>query len=147
MRVLLIDPPGPWVGINTGLAYLCGVLRPYHEVEVLELAVPSPQSLRPLETALETARSFEPQVVGISAKSPTWRISQEIAAQVRQAAPEAFIVVGGAHATLSQESLFQCPAVDAIVIGEGEYALPQLLDRLGGDLASVKGMPLERAMG
>ncbi|MFC1966414.1 hypothetical protein ACFLWI_05660 [Chloroflexota bacterium] len=63
MRVLFIDPGGLMGGLNTGLAYLCVILRPKHEGKVRELAMPGPLAKRPIEAILVTIRSFSPQSV------------------------------------------------------------------------------------
>ena len=43
------------------------------------------------------------------------------------------IVFGGVHPTLSPQSVISLPFVDYVMVGEGEEALPALLECLGGD--------------
>lgn len=50
-----------------------------------------------------------------------------------------FTICGGVHPTLNPDSAVQTPELDAICVGEGEYALADLCDRLqdGDEIASI----------
>lgn len=72
--------------------------------------------------------ALRPRVVGITAMIPNNSII-EIAALVREAAPEALIVLGGAFATSYSRPILTSDSIhfDFIVRGEGEYPLRKLL--------------------
>ena len=63
--------------------------------------------------------------------------------KLRAAHPNAVIILGGPHATLQKDKVFlECDAVDYVSIGEGDFALPQLLAQLysgNSDCSAVPG--------
>ncbi len=69
------------------------------------------------------------------------------AAKVRL--PECTVVLGGHHPTALPEAVMAEPAVDLVLRGEGELALPALADALktNGDLAAVPGIVFRRPDG
>jgi len=66
---------------------------------------------------------------------------------LKRARPEAFVVVGGPEVGPIAESVLAAnPAIDAVVHGEGERALPDLLHSLsrGGDPATLPGVSVRQ---
>lgn len=57
-----------------------------------------------------------------------------------------FIICGGVHPTLNPASVIQTPALDAICVGEGEYALAELCDCLQReeDISSIPNIWLKK---
>jgi len=106
-----------------GLEMLAAAL-PEHEVRIVDLRCGDE-----LTAALE---QFRPDLVGVTALTPEVYAAKGLLKQVRSVAPEAFTVVGGYHASLVPEDFF-IPEVDAIVIGEGEPVLAELVAALEGD--------------
>lgn len=84
-------------------------------------------------------RAQNPAVVGISMFTFNRKRSYELLAWAREACPQAILLAGGPHPTHLAEEVFEdCPALDAIVAGEGETVLLGLAERLraapGSDL-------------
>lgn len=84
-------------------------------------------------------RDQAPQVVGISMFTFNRKRSYELLAWAREACPDAVLLAGGPHPTHLAEEVFEdCPALDAIVKGEGEPILLGVAERLrtapGSDL-------------
>lgn len=84
-------------------------------------------------------RAQNPAVVGVSMFTFNRKRSAELLTWAREACPGAVLLAGGPHPThLAQEVFEDCPALDAIVTGEGETALLGILERLkaapGSDL-------------
>ncbi|GLH70160.1 B12-binding domain-containing radical SAM protein [Geothrix rubra] len=84
-------------------------------------------------------RDQAPQVVGISMFTFNRKRSYELLAWAREACPDAVLLAGGPHPTHLAEEVFEdCPALDAIVKGEGEPILLGVVERLrtapGSDL-------------
>ena len=80
-----------------------------------------------------------PAVVGISMFTFNRKRSYELLAWAREACPGAILLAGGPHPTHLAEEVFEdCPALDAIVQGEGETVLLGIAERLqtapGSDL-------------
>jgi len=87
-------------------------------------------------------KSYNPDVVGISVKTPALRSAMNIAQICRNINPDIKIVMGGFHATCLPEETISSKNVDFVVIGEGEYAFLRLLESLnsGEDLKKCKGL-------
>jgi len=84
-------------------------------------------------------KAQNPAVVGISMFTFNRKRSYELLTWAREACPNALLVAGGPHPTHLAEEVFEdCPALDAIVQGEGETILLGLVERLqtapGSDL-------------
>ncbi len=84
-------------------------------------------------------RAQDPAVLGISMFTFNRKRSYELLTWAREACPSAILLAGGPHPTHLAEEVFEdCPALDAIVQGEGETVLLGLVERLrtapGSDL-------------
>ncbi len=84
-------------------------------------------------------KAQNPAVVGISMFTFNRKRSYELLAWAREACPSAILLAGGPHPTHLAEEVFEdCPALDAIVQGEGETVLLGIAERLktapGSDL-------------
>jgi len=75
-------------------------------------------------------RQYKPDVVGITATSPTFPGAKKIAHIVKKINPECITVMGGMHPTVCFEEVIQDEAVDFIVRGEGEETLCELVAAL-----------------
>jgi len=150
MRVLLVQPrPRDALGFKNvicteplGLELVAASLtKAGHRVKLVDL----------LGAALPVAeiKEFAPQAAGISCSFTvdTYAVA-EIARMLKEILPAAFIFVGGHHASLNYAD-FSGPAVDAIVVGEGETAAPELIAALegAGDLTKVAGLVLNHPGG
>jgi anaerobic magnesium-protoporphyrin IX monomethyl ester cyclase len=84
-------------------------------------------------------KAQNPAVLGVSMFTFNRKRSYELLAWARLACPQAILLAGGPHPTHLAEEVFEdCPALDAIVQGEGEAVLLGILERLqaapGSDL-------------
>jgi radical SAM superfamily enzyme YgiQ (UPF0313 family) len=124
-----------------GLAYLAAyVKRLGHEAALIDM-----QGL--MMDSEELARRLEaerPDVVGITAMTPTLPAAMKAAGIAAAAAPQAPVVLGGVHPTLDPESVLEHECVDYVIRGEGEEAFASLLEILAsGDLqrlSNVQGL-------
>jgi len=84
------------------------------------------------------------RVIGFSTMfSGEWPIHRRLIAAVRARFPDAYLVAGGEHATaLAEYSLRDCPALDAVALGEGEHIFCEIVEavRLGRDPAGLAGV-------
>jgi radical SAM superfamily enzyme YgiQ (UPF0313 family) len=150
MRVLLVQPDqNRTMGLQQltrveplGLEMIAGALWSQHEVALLD------QRLEP-DGLADTLAAFQPHLIGISA---TFTIdiyrALDIASAAKAANPRTFVFVGGHHPSLCPEDFYH-PAVDAIVVGEGELTARELADTVaaGGDLGRVPGLVLNQSQG
>ncbi len=76
-------------------------------------------------------RAQNPAVLGVSMFTFNRKRSCELLAWAREACPGAILLAGGPHPThLAGEVFEDCPALDAIVQGEGETTLLGIVERL-----------------
>lgn len=71
-------------------------------------------------------------IVGISAWTDFWYQASALAARFKQLLPACFVVMGGPHVACYPGEILDHPAVDAIVMGDGEIPMLRLLHRLSG---------------
>jgi len=84
-----------------------------------------------------------PDVLGFSVVCWNARTVYEAVRIVKSVRPDCFVVVGGPEVgAIAEQVLAEQPGIDAVVRGEGERTLPDLLYSLvrGGDPASVPGV-------
>ena len=125
-------------GTPLGLAYLAGALSD-HGFSDVEIAVDEDYVIH-----------SKPDVVGISSYSGTYTQSIQAAHKIKKAL-DIPIIIGGTHISTLPESLD--PIFDVGVVGEGEFAFPELLTVYQnnnwnfGTLSSVPGVVLMNAEG
>lgn len=84
---------------------------------------------------------LDADVFGLSCFTGNRRGMAALAALLRERHPQAHITVGGPHVTaLAKETLRYVPAIDTVVIGEGEATFADLVQRLE-DGKPVAGLP------
>jgi radical SAM superfamily enzyme YgiQ (UPF0313 family) len=142
MRVLLLRPVpsnerfglGPFFRIEPlGMEYIAAALESRgHEVTLVDLRFG-----RPVEHYLRE----RPGLVGIAAMHALETDNVlDLAARVRRAAPDIPLIVGG-HTAAAYPGPFATGAIDAIVLDDGERAVPRIVDALEG------GRPLRDVAG
>lgn len=85
---------------------------------------------------------FAPEVVGLYSTTFGWHKATWTAEEIKKSDSKIFIVVGGPYAVALQEKCLEdCEHLDAVVTGEGELTMVEILERLtnGRDLAGVEG--------
>ncbi|MEM2874481.1 MAG: radical SAM protein [Candidatus Hadarchaeales archaeon] len=133
-----IESEGAWPPL--GLAYMGTVLeRAGHEVRIIDNA----RAQLPDEKLIDLVRGESPNIVGISALTPTFRRALTIASAVKKACPDSKVVLGNYHATFEHERILRnCGFVDFVVLGEGEMTMLELANVLdnGGRVRDVRGI-------
>lgn len=151
MNILLLRPHpgneqfglGPFFRVEPlGLEYVAAALLPFgHSVTIADLR------FRP--GAATWVRRTRPRVVGISClHALEYDRVVETAREVRRAAPDAFILVGG-HAAMAFNGPLEDDAVDAVIMDDGEETMPALVRALdkGVPLREVPALRLKTADG
>ena len=85
---------------------------------------------------------YQPQFVGLYATAFGWGKAKNTAAAIKTILAGVFIVVGGPYPVALQEKCLEdSPDIDAVVTGEGEITVVEILERFGAgkDLAGVEG--------
>jgi len=95
------------------------------------------------EAIMAQIMAYQPQFIGLYATAFGWEKAKMTAAAIKQALPQVFVVVGGPYPVAVQEKcLLDCPDIDAVVTGEGEITVVEMLARLGTDqdLHGIEGV-------
>ncbi|MFA5070498.1 MAG: radical SAM protein [Patescibacteria group bacterium] len=118
-----------------GLGYLAAVLeKAGHEVKIFDCMVEE-------GSAVDYCSNFSPELVGISANTPLIKSAWEIASEIKKKG-NSFIVLGGPHPTALPEESLKLPYIDAVVRGEGEETVLELVEALAEKkgLADISGL-------
>ena len=147
MKILLIAMPDAANNFhriikvpNLGLCSIAAHLSD-HEVRIADLVL---VHRRIRSWLADQLTKFRPELIGISSMSFQYASALTVMSICREYAPEAKVVLGGYHATLSWEELTResAPPFDYLIRGEGERALPALAEALVGlrEFAQVPGL-------
>lgn len=146
MKILLIRPPiilskkaepVPY-GLPLGIASIAAVLKKNrYDVAIFDSPSASSQDVR------NKILQKNPDIIGISnqfvSQFEDARLVAEIAKDINR---DFLVIVGGSHPSSCPEDFFEkTDCVDIIVIGEGEYAMLEIIERIS------KKMPLEDMKG
>ncbi len=148
MRVLFIGHPNehrqkpdfPPLGI----AYLGAAARDKgHDVLLID------GGLSAIEIIVRQAKDFIPDFVGVTCWTINRGIVWKLCLMLKKVLPEAFLAVGGPHASFYPEHVFVKTHAKAVVIGEGEETVCDLLDCIDNkyDLSQVKGIAYRKTDG
>jgi radical SAM superfamily enzyme YgiQ (UPF0313 family) len=128
MNVLLVYPniADHPKDISFGLASLSAVLKAAgHEVELLDATF----GLSSKEIS-RTVRRFPPDLVGVTVATNDLEYGVDLVREIRVLTP-APVVAGGFHATIAPDDVLSRQGIDAVVIGEGESSLLELVTMVG----------------
>ncbi|NOZ02558.1 MAG: hypothetical protein GXP54_11805, partial [Deltaproteobacteria bacterium] len=160
LRVALVAPPmdfmrelygfrGQKVYRNQmplGIGFIAAVLREAgHRVFLFDCAAQGWD----IETSVRHVLDCRPDVIGVTSISMEAPSAYALIRALKSQS-DVFCVLGGSHAnSFYKEIPEQCPELDAIVVGEGEYTMAELCDRIesGGGLDSVAGLVHRREDG
>jgi radical SAM superfamily enzyme YgiQ (UPF0313 family) len=127
MKVLLIEPPVSPFDVPTKifampppyhLEVLAGGLISNHDVHILDMRI---------DEGLDTELSrFKPDLVGCSCVAANNHLAKQVLRNVKEFSPDMITVVGGHHPSLMPEDCNEA-FIDAVVIGEGEETLCELV--------------------
>ncbi len=118
MKVVLISLSKPYL-LNPastpplGLLYIANSIKDQYEVEIVDLA---------LENKIPDA-----EIYGISITTPDFYESIEILKNIKERNPEAKVIAGGPHATVSPHECLSA-GFDAVSIGDGELTIKKLIN-------------------
>lgn len=147
MKVTFINPPQTdskykFMGVVApplGMAYMAAVLEENNiDVNIIDASALD-MSWEDLEIKL---REDIPELIAITALTPTIGKALETARLAKKTCPEAVIVMGGYHPTFKFKEVLENDYIDFVIMGEGEYTLLELVRTLenGGDPSEVSGI-------
>jgi len=121
-KVVLIIPPSPWLISDTDLPFL-GILyvASYLEKRNIDVQLCDLSGLEERQWKIPVGDCY-----GITGTSPNFPQIQAITKKLKER-ENAFVVVGGPHATTVPEHVLSNTDADVCVVGEGEIAMFELL--------------------
>ncbi|MCD6520534.1 MAG: radical SAM protein [Anaerolineae bacterium] len=126
----------------SGLGLISAVLRQEgHETALLYL-----QREEEREKFLAAVEAASPDLVAFSTTTHQFPYIARYASYLKEAHPELLRVCGGIHPTLVPEEVVACGVFDVVCVGEGEYPLRDLVERLerGQDYTHVENLWIRR---
>lgn len=151
MKIALINPPYLVIyrelkikqdaSLPLGLLYVAAMFeKDSHQVRVFDPNLHN----TPLISLVKEVQDFNPDVVGITTVTATFNAAQVIAKALKKEFSKITIIMGGPHVSvLPKESLNITPAVDFVIVGEGELTVSELakaLDKKSYDFSSIAGL-------
>ncbi len=95
----------------------------------------------PPEAVVENILTKQPDIVGFSCTTSSFTEGYRVAELIKQRRPDIFTVVGGAHAcTIGAPLLDSYPAIDYLVIGEGEQTMLELAHSGARNVDGIPGI-------
>ncbi|MDR1088238.1 MAG: cobalamin-dependent protein, partial [Coriobacteriales bacterium] len=123
-----------------GLASLSAMLKQdKHQVDLLHIT----ELLTVDDFTQRLLREYkDADVIGFSATTNVFPHVVEYSESIKKALPNTLVVCGGPHPTLAPEESIAAPGLDVICLGEGEYSLSELCNRLqiGVDFSDIEGL-------
>lgn len=150
MKVTFINPPQTnskykFLGVVApplGISYMAAVLEENNiDVDILDSSALDMD----YDEIKEEIQRRNPDIIAITALTPTIGIALETADAVKEVLPDSTVVLGGYHPTFNYEEIINEESVDIVIRGEGEYTMLDLVHTLEKDeeLTKVKGIVYE----
>lgn len=124
MRIFLIYLTKNWPqsGYNYGLGYIASVLKENgHNVKYFTII-----NEDDINNLYKKTSSDHPDLIGFYVTTSQFTYLKEIVPSIKKIY-NSFMVIGGPHPTLQPDCIHEIPELDAIVRGEGEYPLLDLI--------------------
>jgi len=93
-----------------------------------------------LARAEELVEKTKPDVIGLSCKVAQFPFSTLFSRKYKKSHPETKIVMGGWMPTLSPDSTLRLSGCDAVIRGEGDRSLPELIKQIGDKQWDIDGV-------
>jgi len=141
MKIVLLNPKistwSPEIYVPLGLTYVAAALEEAnHDVQILDFNV------KRVKNSEFEEKTRSAQIIGITGIITEYHEIAKLAHAVRNVNSSAKIVLGGALATSLPEKMLQISQADALVIGEGERTIVDLVSAIecNRNLGSVRGI-------
>ncbi len=123
-----------------GILYLAGYLRTKFDLDIRLVNQRADNCSE--DELVRQAVEFGADVVGFGTITTCAHTVGPMTRQIRQALPDALILVGGPHTSSFEEKVLEDTQADAAVVGEGELAFEAVIRARfdGGDFSEIPGL-------
>lgn len=150
-RIFLLETSGedrykrPDESYHLGLAYLDAILKK-EGYDVVTKDFTQEKERDCLRKATEIIRNFKPELIGISVMSMTRVSTYKLIKIIKKIDKKIKVILGSFHPSIMYEQLLLNFPIDAIVIGEGEETIKELVPALlnGKKLDKIKGIAFKK---
>jgi len=135
MKVLFIFPNYDCpLGISIGVSYLSAALKEHgHETRILHICDEIDYGFDISRIKVDV-NEYNPEIIAFSVGENHYEDMCNLAKQLKEENENTPIVFGGIHITLNAEDVMKLnPFIDFCIVGEGDDALPDLVDKLSND--------------
>lgn len=155
MKILLINPPfeeEASVGNSRSIRYVLNVIQPLGLAYLAAVLEKNNFPVRIIDCFIDSSYKDlfkeilkeKPDVVGITATTPTFEPARFIASKIKDLIPSALLIIGGAHITAQPYETMEYNCFDIGVIGEGETTFLELLkhiqENIREGLGAIRGI-------
>lgn len=98
-------------------------LKAGHQVEIFDMNLPGNNEKK----LTSLIKKFSPDYVGVTFTTPLFSEAAKIIQLVKKISPACLLLGGGPHASSFPEETLDDLALDMVVIGEGDFTLPEIL--------------------
>lgn len=137
MKILFIYPDNTTaVGYSSGIGILSALLNENgHQTKLMHISKELGYPLH-IPTIVNDILRLNPGAICFSVTTPQWKEACRIGRAIKEAAPNIPTVAGGPHVTADPMGVMEENWVDFACRGEGDIALPELLQRLEQGLSA-----------
>jgi len=132
-KIMLVIPNALWAGHRLynihpyASAIIASAIRDKYDVQILDANL----SDRSMEYIMGKISDYSPDLIGISTMSIEYaEASHMLTSQLKKVMPEIQIIMGGSYPTLLPELAMKDGNVDYLVLQEGEFRFPKLLESI-----------------
>lgn len=151
MKVVFVHPHGSnWLGDQKDISAVFNLMPPLGMMSIAAVLEKNGCDVEiidcygyPLssEELADKIIAMHPDAVGFSCTTSSFLEGNRIAELIKQQRPDIFTVFGGAHAcTIGAELLDSFPAIDYLVIGEGENTMLELVQASFRNVEQIPGV-------
>lgn len=105
---------------------------PWVEVLLEPVLILRDEHLYSPEVFAQRIQELDADVIAFSVMSPHWFPMEPYFEEIKKLSPDLPVVIGGYQAMLSQQQTIDNPNVDYICVGDGEYAIGNIVQHLRG---------------
>jgi len=92
------------------------------------------------EDVIDKIKTIKPDVVAYSGSTGEHKLYFDFNKELKERFPEIKTIMGGPHATFFPENTLKEANLDAVCIGEGDYAFPEFLDNINNNFSGLENI-------